>query len=121
MRAIAHLIQIRSQIFSPVLLPLLTAFKLIHIPSEQSEKIRVWVHKDTFAFAIAHPFGPIRRSVTVVQFPTQYISSLKNWSQWAVTIAVASSLQHPLPVLAKGFTTTQLTNQATYSYTDSVT
>ena len=57
----------------------------------------------------------------MVQFPTQYISSLKNWSQWAVTIAVASSLQHPLPVLAKGFTTTQLTNQATYSYTDSVT
>ncbi|HEY9806386.1 MAG TPA: hypothetical protein V6D04_07435, partial [Candidatus Obscuribacterales bacterium] len=57
----------------------------------------------------------------MIPLPTKHRFLLKNWSQWAVAIAVASSLQHSLPVLAKGLTTTQLTNQATYSYTDSVT
>lgn len=57
----------------------------------------------------------------MIPLPTKYIFSLKNWSQWVVAIAVASSLQHPLPVLAKGFSTTQLSNQATYTYTDAVT
>ncbi|MBD2097295.1 DUF11 domain-containing protein [Trichocoleus sp. FACHB-591] len=51
----------------------------------------------------------------------KHIFSLKNWSQWAVAITVASSLQHSLPVLAKGITTTQLSNQASYTYSDSVT
>ncbi len=57
----------------------------------------------------------------MIPLPTKHLSLLKNWSQWAVAIAVASSLQHSLPVLAKGVTTVQLSNQATYTYTDSIT